>query len=163
MRLSELTLLGDDVAGSLYQRRLDEAAVDPASNMLEIFVWTDAPSATRAGRLLEAIGNKTVRLTGRYSFRYDPPRTASTGAGQTFRADFHLYDGGVEIAAWDDMGKGRHGFPAGTRLPRKAYDALIAKYPDAHGLRGRVLEQLTQAAINGQTTVELPMRLLQEG
>ena len=147
VRLVEIELQGEDWPGSFTEHAVGvlNEAVEGTADDLRIFVWTDDLSSSRAGKLLEAIGNRTVKLIGQYSFRYDPPRTASTGSGQTPRGDFHLYSGGEEIAAWDDAGKARHSFSAGHKLPKKAFDALVSQYPDMHGLKGRLLENCSKA------------------
>jgi hypothetical protein len=109
-----------------------------ADNGLKIYVWGDAGKGT----LVETVGNKTIHLTKQYYTRYDPPRTGSTGSQQTPKGDWHLYDGRTEIAAWDSEGKARHGFAPGTKIPGKAYKALQDKHPNAHGLKGGVLEDI---------------------
>ncbi|SEL78884.1 hypothetical protein SAMN05216382_2644 [Sphingomonas palmae] len=154
----EIELLGEDWPGTLDERGssvLNEA-VEKDADELRIFVWSEEPSLSRAGIFLnEAVGNRTVKLTGQYSFRYDPPRSASTGAGQVPRGDLHLYSGDVEIAAWDTTGKARHGFPSGHKLPKKAYDAIVSKYPDLHGLKGRLLEDCARAIASGRQSVSV--------
>ena len=124
-----------------------------------IYVWKDA-RRSRADVILEALGNRTVDLVGTYRFRYDPPRKASTGSGQRPVGDYHLYDGDKEIGAWSEGGKARHCFVPGTKLPKKAYKALIAKYRNANGLSGRVLEALQAALDAGETHALL---LLEDG
>lgn len=159
VRLVEIELKGEDWPGSLTESNfglLNESA-DGTVYDLRIFVWTDDSSSSRAGNLLEHIGNRTVKLTGQYSFRYDPPRTSSTGSGQAPRGDFHLYSGGHEIAAWDDTGKARHGFSTGHKLPKKAYDALVSKYPDMHGLKGRLLESCSKAVTAGEASISFSL------
>lgn len=156
---TEIELFGEDWSGELVERPialLNESA-EQGADELSIFLWTEEPGAREIGALLEAIGNRTVKLVGQYSFRYDPPRTASTGADQAPRGDCHLFKGGVEVAAWDTSGKARHGFKAGQRLPKKAYDAIVAKYPDVHGLRGRLLENCRQALAAGSLTVTISL------
>lgn len=109
-----------------------------------VYVWSQSDDHTP--RLLtEAIGNRTVHLTGQYSVRYDPPRAASTGAGNKMKGDWHLFDGSGEIAAWDTDSKARHGFPPGTKLPRSAYKELIRQHGRLTGLKGRILEDASQA------------------
>lgn len=157
--LVEIELRGEDWPGLLTKRAvgvLNEAAEDTADD-LRIFIWADDLSSSKAGKLLESIGNRTVKLTGQYSFRYDPPRTASTGRGQTPRGDFHLYSGGHEVAAWDDAGKARHGFSAGHKLPKKAFDALVSQYPNMHGLKGRLLESCSNAITAGTASVSFSL------
>ncbi|TPG20867.1 hypothetical protein EAH87_05765 [Sphingomonas koreensis] len=150
VKISEIELLGKDWTGAfsdLSSEPLNEA-LNPSGDDLIIYVWGSEPSSTRAGSILEMLGNRTVKLTGRYRFRYDPPRSASTGASAAPKGDFHLYQGDVEIAAWDATGKARHGFQAGHRLPKKAYDAIVAQHPGVHGLKGRMLECCIVAVSN---------------
>lgn len=158
---AEIELLGEDFPGKLVENEPGKVvlseSIDSTLEELRIYVWTSEHSTTRAGALLEVIGNKTVKLTGQYSFRYDPPRTASTGSGQAPKGDFHLYSGDVEIAAWDSESKARHGFTAGTKLPKKAYDALIAKYPGMHGLKGRLLEHCETAVSQAKTSFSIAL------
>ena len=52
------------------------------SDCLRIFVWTFPWSDPLVNTITEVTGNKTIHLTGQYYFRYDPPRTASSGAGE---------------------------------------------------------------------------------
>jgi hypothetical protein len=111
------------------------------SDCLRIFVWR-APADPLANTIAEVTGNKTIHLTGQYYFRYDPPRTASSGADAVPKGDWHLFDKSGEIAAWDSTSKARHGFPAGTKIPNRAYDELMRRYPDCCGLTGKVLEQI---------------------
>lgn len=87
VRRVETDLLGEDWPGTLeeHESRLLNEAVEEDADELHIFVWSEEPSLSRAGIFLnEAIGNRTVKLTGQYSFRYDPPRSASTGAARRF-------------------------------------------------------------------------------
>ncbi len=154
MRRIEIELLGANWAGVLTEQptALLNEAVD-ADDDLCIYVWCSDVSPTKAGLLLEMLGNKTVKLTGRYRFRYDPPRTASGGTGAAPRGDFHLYQGDDEIAAWDDQGKARHGYKPGHKLPKKAYDTIVSRYPNVHGLNGRLLEMCRQALASGAVDV----------
>lgn len=159
VRQVEIELQGEDWSGCLTKRDVGmlSESVENTADDLRIFIWTDDLSPSKTGKLLEAIGNRTVKLTGQYNFRYDPPRTASTGSGQTPRGDFHLYNGDHEIAAWDDAGKARHGFAAGHKLPKKAYDALVSQYPDLHGLKGRLLESCSRAITAGTASVSFSL------
>lgn len=154
---SEIELLGEDWAGTfseLKSEQLNEAVLERGNDLI-IYVWQSVTPERRVGPLFEMLGNRTVKLTGQYRFRYDPPRSASTGATTALRGDFHLYQGDVEIAAWDDTGKARHGFEAGHRLPKKAYDAIVARHPGVHGLKGRVLEHCLMAISHDEDTVSI--------
>lgn len=148
MRRTDIELLGEDWSGRLSD--LSEVPLNESAGIREddlvIYVWRQVAATSRVGPLLEMRGNRTVKLTGRYSFRYDPPRTASTGANAAPRGDFHLFHGDEEIAAWDDQGVARHGYKRGHRLPQKAYRAIVSQYPGVHGLKGRLLELCQQAA-----------------
>ncbi|WP_312597044.1 hypothetical protein [Brevundimonas sp.] len=115
-----------------------------------VYVWSEHDG--QASRLLtEAIGNRKMHLIGQYSVRYDPPRAASTGAGKKMKGDWHLFDHSGEIAAWDTDSKARHGFPAGTKIPRPAYKELIRKHGSLTGLKGRILEDVSQAVAGKQS------------
>lgn len=159
VKFSEIDLRGEDWPGTL----VDMAAVpltesaEEATEFTDIYLWDAAPSTTKAGSLLEMVGNKTVKLIGRYRFRYDPPRTASTGAGVAPKGDFHLLLGNEEIAAWDAEGKARHGFKPGHRLPKKAFDAIVRQHPGVHGLKGRVLEHCLQALAAGDASFRIDL------
>jgi hypothetical protein len=118
-----------------------------------IYIWEEGPGSR--GFLIEGpTANKTVHLIGQYYFRYDPPRTSSTGSGQEPVADYHLYRGKGEIAAWNDQGHARHGFPSGTKLPKKAFDTLMQKYPGCCGITGRVLEHLQDWTLRRMLLIE---------
>jgi hypothetical protein len=114
----------------------------PPDAEMRIFVWTDADDKKGPQRLVEVKGNATLKLRGQYYYRYDPPRTASTGSEMTPQGDWHLYNGNKEIAAWDDQGKARHGFAPGTKIPNKAWKELQRLHPNAKGLKGQVLEDI---------------------
>jgi hypothetical protein len=112
----------------------------PIDADLRIFVWSEGKSGPLV--LTEVVGNKNIKLVAQYTVRYDSPRSASTGRQQTPKGDWHLFDKSKEIAAWDSEGLARHGFAQGTKIPKKAYDALIKKHPSAVGLKGRLLEEI---------------------
>ena len=114
----------------------------PGEAGLKIFVWSEGDSGPTV--LTEVVGNKTVHVVGQYYARYDPPRSASTPSQQTPKGDWHLYDKRSEIAAWDSEGKARHGFAAGTKIPKKVYDELMTRHPNAIGLKGRLLEEILE-------------------
>ena len=159
VKRSEIELLGDNWAGTFFElpsEPLNEAVLKRGDDLI-IYVWRSETPEGRVGPLLEMLGNRTVKLTGRYRFRYDPPRTASSGATEAPKGDFHLYQGDVEIAAWDDTGKARHGFDAGHRLPKEAYDAIVARHPGVHGLKGRVLEHCVMAISHDEDTVSIDL------
>lgn len=158
MRLSEIELRGEDIPGVLTDLThvpLNESTEREETDLF-IVVWSRRRAEPRPIVLLEILGNNTVKLTGKYRFRYDPGRTASTGAHHAPQGDFHLYDGDKEIAAWDTQGQARHGFQAGHRLPKRAYDAIVARHPNVNGLKGRVLECCIEAIENGEIIFELP-------
>lgn len=118
-----------------------------------IYIWEEG-RGSRTFLIEGPAGNKTMHLVGQYYFRYDPPRTASTGSGQEPMADYHLYRNNAEIAAWNEQGQPRHGFSTGTKLPKKAYDALMQKYPGCCGIKGRVLEHLTNWTLRRMLLIE---------
>jgi len=165
VRLSEIELCGEDLPGNfsaMTSESLNEAVLGCRDDLI-IYVWQSEAPKGLVGPILEMLGNRTVQLTGRYRFRYDPPRTSSTGATAGPRGDFHLYQGDVEIAAWDDTGKARHGFEAGHRLPKKAYDAIVVRHPGVHGLKGRVLEHCVMAISHGEKTVSIDLVEAEQG
>ena len=112
------------------------------SDCLKIFVWSSRSSDPLMHSIVEITGNKTIHLIAQYYYRYDPPRSASTGATEVPKGDWHLFDKSAEIAAWDSTSKARHGFSAGTKIPNKAYNELKRRFPDCCGLNGKVLEQI---------------------
>jgi hypothetical protein len=69
-------------------------------------------------------------------------------------ADYHLYRGKEEIAAWNDQGHPRHGSLSGTKLPKKAFDALMQKYPGCCGITGRILEHLQDWTLRRMLLIE---------
>lgn len=109
-----------------------------------VSIWSLTEGDKEPSFLLEAIANRPVHLIGQYSVRYDPPRDASTGAGAKRKGDWHLMDRSGEILAWDTDGNARHGYPAGSRVPKKAYEALLDQHGDLCGLKSRILEAVIQ-------------------
>lgn len=106
-----------------------------------VSIWSTSDAGGRhRSALLEAVANQKVHLIGQYYVRYDPPRDASTGRNAQMKGDWHLFNKSGEIAAWDTSAKARHGFEPGTKLPKKAYNALVDQYGDLVGLKSNLLE-----------------------
>lgn len=162
MRISELIseeAVEDEQEGDLFEVPINEDASKRGGVDYEVFyVWEPVHSDPVAKTYLtEVKGNTNLKLTGKYVYRYDPPRAASTGEGQTPMGDHHLFSGKQEIAAWNDAGKARHGFPSGTKIPKKAYRQLKDLIGDANLPPNGVLEQLHAAVTKKQFLVEVPI------
>ena len=120
-----------------------------------IYIWS-LPKTDNLGRtyLVEVKGNSNLHLTKQYYYRYDPPRTASTGKGKSPQGDHHVFDGKELVAAWTDEGTARHGFSAGDRIPNKAFKALQKKFPDAKVPPNGILEQVQKQFHNRAILLE---------
>ncbi len=129
----------DDV---IIERIEGPARVATSTEIGVVSIWSLRPDVEGLSLLVEAIGNKKVHLIGQYSVRYDPPRTASTGVGAKLKGDWHLFDKSGEALAWDTDGNARHGYPSGSKVPKKAYQALRARYGELSGLKSRILESI---------------------
>tara|TARA_R110000868_G_scaffold354513_2_gene615809 strand:- start:526 stop:1017 length:492 start_codon:yes stop_codon:yes gene_type:complete len=160
LRISEISDSGkgdEEDEGQLMKVPLD---VDPRSSKYAneefVYIW-DVRRDEKDGkaRIDEVKGNVNLHLVAKYYYRYDPPRTASTGGAQTPQGDHHLFKGGVEIAAWNDSGKARHGFESGTKIPNKALKHLQKKFGDVRTPPNGILEQLVRGVESGKLLVEV--------
>lgn len=160
MRISEIISgVESDNNGELIEVPLDS---DPHALTKEgdhvIYIWAEI-KYDEIGRtyLTEVKGNTNLHVIAKYYYRYDPPRTASTGSGQVPQGDHHLFNNGVEIAAWNDAGKARHGFEPGTKIPNKALNHLQQKFGGVSLPPDGVLEQLIKGVAQGKLLLEVEL------
>lgn len=162
MRFSEISDAGkedEENEGSLIEIPVD---TDPSFLRLDddevIYIWKlDVGEKDRKVPLNEVKGNVKLHLVAQYYYRYDPPRTSSTGSAQTPQGDHHLFKGNVEIAAWNDSGKARHGFEPGTKIPNKALRHLKQQFGDVSIPPDGILEQLDRRFHSGNNLFEVKL------